>query len=315
MNRAQLETFINDELRDNTVKAISPFKHRSVEFAILDYIDSISGTTEIAFTESIPFNVHYTSMQLHEVASDLVLTPNITNARPSAVTLVRLETNGINTIDISAFKIISSSDSIDNQLGVINYLMFFYDGVDYWVNIYQEAGSIPTPPDTFSWENLVNAVEAGDFIAISGSTPAGGRASTYIDGTAPFDVRVVIPADVSDVSAVVLYLTDVLTEAGEYTWSPGVSYFGGFFVGGGNEIGTTNATFVTVTSGIIAATGYIIRMINSSDDLLVQVSTNDGEDWTLIRTFSGVLSGATTIYAKVLFATSNFQQMKVEYIN
>jgi hypothetical protein len=289
------------------------------QFGDMELIKNYLSGKAISFADSVPFNNMLSIMNINSVDSNLTFTINATNQLIGAVTMVRLIANGINNIDISAFKEVSGSSGYNNQLDIQNNLVFFYDGDDYWVNIYQEAGSVPTPPPTLSWENLLNAINSTTFIALSGSLPAGGRSVVDIDATIPFDVRTIVPSDLNNINGVVLYLSTTETESGEYSWTaPTITYPCGFFIlfDGNHTIYGTTQLFTSTTTSTSVVAGDIIRLINSGDDALLQISVDSGENWTTLRTFTNALNGVTTLYIKVLFATSDTaKQISVQLVN
>jgi len=82
-------------------------------------------------------------MKIYVATGDITFTPNISRAIPGAVTLVRLVTDGTSAVTFSGIKEIVSSSGIDNRENILNYLAFFYDGANYFVNIYQEVDAQP----------------------------------------------------------------------------------------------------------------------------------------------------------------------------
>ena len=61
MNREQLDQFILDSLPDNTVRTITPTRHRGVESAILDYVDQESSSV---VSRNISFEKVITSAEI-----------------------------------------------------------------------------------------------------------------------------------------------------------------------------------------------------------------------------------------------------------
>lgn len=98
--------------------------------------------TQIAYTNNIPFTKPYNFMTSHLVSSNIIFTPNSINAVPGAVTLCKIVADGISTLTFTGIKEIIGSN-YDNTANILNYLVFFYDGADYFVNIYQELNTQP----------------------------------------------------------------------------------------------------------------------------------------------------------------------------
>lgn len=146
----------------------------------------------IAYTNNIPFTSNYISMEMYVQTGAIIFSPNTTDAVPGGVTLTRIVANG-NPITFTGIKEITTSSEFDTTNGVLNYLVFFYDGVNYFVNIFQEKDAAPidyvapiyqssevinTDPDiivlTYN-ENLdeLSIPNVGDFAVSGGRTVTG----------------------------------------------------------------------------------------------------------------------------------------------
>lgn len=66
-----------------------------------------------------------------------------TNKIPGGTAIVRILADGItgHIPVFNGFKVTSGSASYNNISGIYNVVIFFYDGLDYWVSIFQEANA------------------------------------------------------------------------------------------------------------------------------------------------------------------------------
>ena len=116
--------------------------------------------SSIPFSNTVPFKKAFTVMEREFLGDDVEFEPITEGARPGSVTLVKVVGHGGNQISFSGVKEVSGSAGFDDTDGIVNYLAFFYDGTDYWVNIYQEIGQVPIPvPDEFPPEVSTITVE------------------------------------------------------------------------------------------------------------------------------------------------------------
>lgn len=117
---------------------------RAIMHAINAFVeDSISYNTAITFTSMVAI------MAPHTVSAAITFSKNTTGAVAGAGTLLRLTANGTNTPNFSAFKKSSASKDWNNTNGVVNVVVFFFDGVEYWYFIWQDisvAGGLPALP-------------------------------------------------------------------------------------------------------------------------------------------------------------------------
>lgn len=118
-------------------------------------LEAVPLSTSSAFTIQIPFTSYYndlgtisfsqnrlTASGTATYVSSATLTPNTTNARPGATSLVRVIANGT-TPTLSAFKLTTGSQNFVPTSGTTNILGFFYDGLSYWLTMFQETGATP----------------------------------------------------------------------------------------------------------------------------------------------------------------------------
>jgi len=123
----------------------------------------------VLFSPIISFHKYLvTSTKL--VDSDIIFTKNTTDSFIGSSTLVRLTADGIHNIDLSAFKKITGFQ-YDNIPGTVNCLYFLYDGIDYWVNSWQEDNtSADTTPPSQPVLSLLNTTENSTFLNWISST-------------------------------------------------------------------------------------------------------------------------------------------------
>lgn len=99
----------------------------------------------VADTNSIPFSNMLTVVGDHILTADLVITPITAGAVAGCGAIQRIVSNGLSNVDISAFKKISTSGNYKQVAHVVNFFVFYFDGVDYNVSIFQN-GTVVIPP-------------------------------------------------------------------------------------------------------------------------------------------------------------------------
>ncbi|MDB5240085.1 MAG: Pectate lyase [Spirosoma sp.] len=116
-------------------------------------LDAALSTQPASYTGTVPFDNYYTDLGTVSfsanrltlagttgLASSTVISKNTVGAKPGGSALLRVLATGI-TPDISAFKLTSGSQGFVSTSGITNVLSFFYDGLSYWVSIFQEASA------------------------------------------------------------------------------------------------------------------------------------------------------------------------------
>lgn len=98
--------------------------------------------TAITFNDLVPFDKSYQHTETHAVSSDIEFAPSAVNRKAGAVTMIRLLADGVSNITFSSIREINTSAGYDNREDILNYLVFFYDGFRYFVNIFQEIGAV-----------------------------------------------------------------------------------------------------------------------------------------------------------------------------
>lgn len=95
----------------------------------------------VTFNQQVPFTKMYSYAASHSITANLTFTPLSAGAIPGAVTHFKVIADGTHTIAFTGIKQLINSSGYDNRYGIVNYLSFFYDGADYFVNIYQELNA------------------------------------------------------------------------------------------------------------------------------------------------------------------------------
>ena len=97
----------------------------------------------VTFNQQVPFTKMYSYAASHSITANLTFTPLSTGAIPGSVTLFKVIADGTHTIAFTGITEVNISSGYDNRNGIENYLAFFYDGYDYFVNIYQKQNAQP----------------------------------------------------------------------------------------------------------------------------------------------------------------------------
>ena len=148
-----------------------------------------------------------------------------------------------------------------------------------------------------TWSDLQNASQPGDYLVSNGSAPGGGIATTTIDATAAFRVVIDMPSNAAMEGNVVWLDAD---NTQEFDFGTSGVYLAGTY-------DYINDLYSSVLGGTATNEGALsfpslVSLLKSGDDVLLQVSTDDGDNWTTRHTFTGALTGQTTLYLKSLFA-------------
>lgn len=150
------------------------------------------------------------------------------------------------------------------------------------------------------WRDLVHVVVNTDgSLSFSGATPAGAVNTVTIDAQTPFTVTMKHPASVV-ASTTIVTLIDDNAEA-DYSWDSSQTFLAGVFHFAGDVYAATGFSTSTLT-GDAASNSMWLKMVGDGDDVVVSISTNAGVSWTVTYTFTGVLTGKTDVFLKVLGA-------------
>lgn len=152
-------------------------------------IDNISSA--VSFASAIPFDNLITQMQ-QTVTGSITFTINTTGAKAGFGTILRLTANGTNTPDFSAFKKSNASQDWVNTSGTVNVVVFFFDGVDYWYNLYQEAGVV----------ELTQLTAPGSFSAVSASSTQINLSWADVANESNYELQEATQANYSDATTI-----------------------------------------------------------------------------------------------------------------
>ncbi len=113
----------------------------------------------VPFALAIPFDRGLSAMPRQTQSGNIVFTKNTANALPGNGAVVQIIADGSHTVDLSAFKEATGSSGFVSTSGIINVFQFWYDGIDYWVSIYQQIGQTPIDiiPPSLSTATVENA--------------------------------------------------------------------------------------------------------------------------------------------------------------
>lgn len=181
--------------------------------------------TTAVFTSSIPFTAYYndlgtisfsqnrlTQSGVATFASSSTLTPNTTNPKSGATSLVRVIADG-STPNLSAFKLTTGSQNFVPTSGTTNVLGFFYDGLYYWLTMFQETGATPLDIVAPTLSSAViadnnrtqlvltynEALDTGAGLSASDFTISGKTLSTLAVSGSAITATVTVPFTYSDV--------------------------------------------------------------------------------------------------------------------
>lgn len=200
---------------------------------------------------------------------------------PGAVAIYRLVADGINTPNFSAFKVVNTDTGYDNRINVVNVIKFTFDGVDHWVEIWQEKGALPT----FNSIGLTFPARAGVTINNAGAvyTPvsSAGNFDAFMSSAQaiPQNKAGRITVKVQDTTMVALCDTAIAeswtTNNFDYfVWRATSTAFSG-------TLGTA-----VVDSGVAMPNPCWLRLTRNSAGVVTAECSSDGIGWTLYRTYS-----------------------------
>jgi hypothetical protein len=234
-----------------------------------------------AFNATVPFNKIGVAHATQTVAGLITFTIAAGVKVPGAVAIYRLVADGINNPSFSAFKIINTDTGYDNRSGIVNVIKFMFDGVDHWVEIWQEKGILPT----FQSIGLTFPTRAGVTITNVGQvyTPASSAASfdAFMSSAQaiPQNKAGRITVKVQDTTMVALCDTTIAeswtTNNFEYfAWRAATNAFSGTLV------------TAVVDSGVAMPNPCWLRLTRSSAGVVTAECSSDGTTWTLYRTYA-----------------------------
>jgi hypothetical protein len=99
-------------------------------------------TRQLPFSASILFSTFITVYAQQTATNPISFTVNSTGAVAGYGAIVRLIANGVHTPSFTGMSRTSTSKGYANILGRLNTIKFFFDGVSYWYEIFNEAPAI-----------------------------------------------------------------------------------------------------------------------------------------------------------------------------
>jgi hypothetical protein len=200
---------------------------------------------------------------------------------PGAIAIYRLTADGINTPIFTGFKIINTDIGYDNRIGIINVIKFTFDGLDHWVEVWQEKGALPT----FNSIGLTFPTRSGNTITNVGNiyTPASSAGSfdSFMSSAQAIPQNKAGRVTVKVADVVMVALCD--TAIAESWTSNNFEYFAW------NASGTAysgSLASAVVNSGVAMTNPGWLRFSRNSTGVVTIECSNNGTAWTLYRTFA-----------------------------
>ncbi len=232
-----------------------------------------------AFAAAVSFRKLAIAHATHTVAGAITFTIGAGAKIPGAIAIYRLVADGINTPNFSAFKAVNTDTGYDNRINIVNVIKFTFDGVDHWVEIWQEKGVLPT----FNSIGLTFPTRAGNTITNTGNiyTPASSAGSfdSFMSSAQaiPQNKAGRITVKVADVAMVALCDTPIAE-----SWTTNNL---DYFIWATPAFSGYQGTAV-VNSGVTVTNPGWLRLTRSSTGVVTAECSNDGVNWTLFRTYA-----------------------------
>ena len=177
------------------------------------------------------------------------------------------------------------------------------------------GAAIPAAPSSFvlyTWQDITGLLTVdgqGWLIASPGAAnPAGANAVEPVDAAQPF--RIIIELPTAGMSAVVTMLDD--DRSTNFVWGGQAFTTCAYYISGNVYNGTSSSD--SPTWGWTPAFPLVIKMEKSGDDVIYSASTSVNGPWTQRYTHTGALTGKTTQYVRVCFASaSEAQKVRVTH--
>lgn len=122
---------------------IVAFKSWNNDEGLIKNSQEIDDTAFVSFSTDITILEKLTVMSLFQVTEAIELSVDSTKITPNCITVAKIVADGVSDVTISGAKEIVSSAGYDNTEGILNTFYFFYDGVNVFVNIFQEKDALP----------------------------------------------------------------------------------------------------------------------------------------------------------------------------
>jgi hypothetical protein len=95
------------------------------------------------FVTTIRLDALLTVYAAHQINAPLAITIDPAGAIPGATAALRLVSDGVNIPTFSGVKRANASADFYNGATIVNIVQIFYDGVDFWMSMWQEDGVVP----------------------------------------------------------------------------------------------------------------------------------------------------------------------------
>jgi len=264
--------------------------------------DGSTGAIESPFSQVISFNERLI-VSNHTQTADIVFTKNETGKILMGATYMRIIADGTHTIDFSAFKKQSGSGIFKNVNGFLNVCCFWYDGVDYWVNIWQDI--ILFPPHVFAeglttFSTFYSAVQNATTKIITGNISQGAYTLPieFYDGAEIWSEN---SADGS-ILGITLNNDNLFVWANASNLRLGIYQFSG--VTYASRQSTAGVNSVPANVGNISGSFVYKKIRRSGNSLIASVSSN-GTTWTDFYSENNVFSTENpTVYIKAQFTVN-----------
>lgn len=253
-----------------------------------------------AFSQVLKFDKNFTVSSTTQT-SDIVITIDNSNQIPMGANYVRILSDGVHIIDLSAFKKQSGSGNFKIENGVLNVLCFWFDGVDYWVNIWQEVAILP--PHIFETTNVVfdeltGATYNNGTNVLAGSANQGGYYSNAVNFLDDANIE-----SVDSIDGAVLALS--YDKGVGFGWTPNAqNIIAGIYEYSGTTYVATGLGTITNVGSIVGSFSHK-RIKRVGNNLVFSVSS-DGTTYQDFYTLNAVFNtNDVNVYIKGIFATAN----------
>lgn len=247
-----------------------------------------------AFSAAVPFNNAVTAFEPLAVSGGVNFTVAAGAAYPGARAIYRLIANGTNLPTFAGFKEASDSPGYDNRNTIVNIIEFTFDGTDYWYQVKQEKGALPTMvPIALTFPN-----RAGPTITQTGQSYGSSGANNGFTDTHMSSAQA-IPQNKAGrlvVRARGSLIAFCDTNVAEGFSSNNYEYFG-WFSGGAVFSGSGAAILNT---GVPGVDGEYLRLTRSNSGVFsLETATASNGPWALARTFG--TANLTPLYVTASF--------------
>lgn len=235
--------------------------------------------TKSTFSPAVPFAAPSSVFATHTVAGPITFTIAAGLKLPGATAIYRVIANGVNVPNTAAFKLLNTDSGYDNRSGVVNVFRFMFDGVDHWVETWQEKGVLPTLQSIA----LTFPTRAGNTIANTGNiytpTASGASFDSFMSSAQAIPANKAGRITVKVADVVIVSLSD--TAIAESWTSNNLDYF----VWASPAFSGYRGTAV-VNSGVAVSNPGWFRLTRDNAGVVTAECSNNGTNWTVFRTYS-----------------------------